>query len=676
MKLSQTRPELLAPAGKWNVLEAVVEAGADAVYLGGKQFNMRMHRKDFNFTQDELARAVEFAHDNGRRLYVTVNSLLGQRELEGLGDYLRFLCSIGVDAVIAQDLAVVSQVRELGLDLPMHASTMMNVHNVETAEELVRLGISRIITSRDITLAQVKEIHEKALVDVEYFVHGDMCSTQSGLCYSSGVLFGKSANRGECMKPCRWNYTLLGGNNGEKLGELSGGHFLAIKDMCLLRHIPELISAGISSFKIEGRMRTADFLKDVVGIYRRAIDAYLSSPFTYYLKAEEFERLYSERVREFSTCNAFSTPTADAFDYTGRREPLFFSRAAREERLSPDNMSNSPFNGGLAGTNGNAKAGRKLAVKVGGPTAVIRALEAGADCIYLTGELSPLHGQSWTREILEEASRRVHDAGKEIFAGTPRITTGREMQETEWLLETCKSLGFDGALVHNLGTLKMARELNLPVTADYSFNVVNSRSAQLLGELGVDRVTASLEASLTDVYRMTQDAAMKNVTFECVAHGPIIGMTLEHCLPALVLTNSSSKDICRLSCRYMSYALKDEYGETRPVELDQYCRSHVLLATDLCTLPYLNHFLDTGVTVFRIEAQYYSDDVVGLSVGAYRKHLDFLSRNPGGKDPMLRLYLKELSRISPRGFNLGAYTKDVTDSQSTLETMRALSNAH
>ncbi len=676
MKLSQARPELLAPAGKWNVLEAVVEAGADAVYLGGKQFNMRLHRKDFNFTGEELERAVAFVHREGRRLYVTVNSLLGDRELEGLGDYLGFLGSIGVDAIIVQDLAVISLVRELELHLEIHASTMMNVHNVEMAAELVGLGVSRIITSRDITLAEVKEIREKALVEVEYFVHGDMCSTQSGLCYSSGVLFGKSANRGECMKPCRWNYTLLGGSDGEKLGELDTGHFLAIKDMCLLGHIPELIGAGVSSFKIEGRMRTAEFLKETVGIYRKAIDAYVSSPFTYYLKADEFERLYSERVRDLSTCNAFSTPAANAFDYTGGREPLFLSRAARENELSPDDVSVNPFNGSLVGTNGHPRTEKKLSVKVSSPAALTGALEAGADYIYLSAEISPYRGGGWTREGLEDASDRVHRVGKKIATCTPRVTTGQQMQEVEWLLETAKSLGFDAALVHNLGTLRLAREINLPIIADYSLNVINHRSAQLLTDLGAERVTASLEASLTDVHHMTQDHTVKRTEFECMVHGAIVGMTLEHCLPALILSGSSSRDVCRLPCRYMSYALQDEFGEKRPVEMDQHCRNHILMAKDLCVLPYLGRFIDTGVAVFRIEAQYYSDAIVGKVVGAYRKHLDFLSENPGVKDPAMRSALEELLEISPRGLNLGAYTKDVTNSQSTVEVMRTLGHAH
>lgn len=671
MRFLQKRPELLAPAGKWNVLEVVVEAGADAVYVGGKQFNMRRHRKDFNFTRDELVRAVEFTHSKGGRLYVTVNSLLSDRELDELKDYLQFLYSIKVDAIIVQDLAVVSLVRELGLELSMHASTMLNVHSVEMAEELVELGISRVITSRDITLAQVKEINEKALVEVEYFVHGDMCSTQSGLCYTSGVLFGKSANRGECMKPCRWNYTLLGGSGGEELGELGRGHFLAIKDMCLLGHIPELISAGVSSFKIEGRMRTAEFLENIVRIYRKAIDSYLASPFAFYLEVEEFERLYSERVRELSTCSAFASPTANTFDYTGRREPLFFSRAAREERLSLEEIFENPFDGGVSGANGHWKSEKGLAVKVGSLSAARRAIEAGADYIYVAAELSPLRRQGWTKEALEELSHLAHSNDRGLAIGTPRITTNREMQEVGWLLDVAKLLGFDAALVHNLGALKMAREAGLAAIADFSFNVMNSRAARVLRDLGAIRATLSLEASYLDIDHMCQD---NSIELECMVHGPIVGMTLEHCLPALVLTRGSSKEVCRLSCRYMSYALRDEGGEVRPIEVDQYCRNHLLLATDLCILPYLDRFVDMGVAVFRIEAQYYQDEVVEKVVEKYRKHLDFLSKNPGEKDPMLRLYMEELLRISPRGFSLGAYKRDVTNSQSTLEVMHSQSH--
>jgi len=671
MRLSEAKLELLAPAGKWEALEAVIEAGADAVYLGGKQYNMRLHRKDYNFDQEGLARAVDFAHTRGKKLYVTVNSLLGTVEAEELPGYLEFLESIGVDAIIIQDLAVISAVRELGLNLPIHASTMMNVHSVEMARELADLGISRVITSRDISLSQVKEIHEKTGLDVEYFIHGDMCVAQSGLCYSSGILFGKSANRGECMKPCRWNYTIIENSSREEQVELASGHFLAIKDLCLLNHLPELAHAGVSSLKIEGRMRHAKFLEEVVSIYRRAIDSYLSSPFTYYVEKDPFDRLYSHRVREVSTCGAFSTPGVSAFDYSGRREPLFFSRAAREEALGMEDMGINPFEDGLNG-NGKGYSKKSLAVKVGSLGAVRKALEGGADYVYLSGEVSPLRGQGWTPDAMKEAAQMAHQMGKKLAVGTPRITTGKELMEVGWLLERARAIGLDAVLVQNLGTLRLAREWEIPAVADYSFNIANPRSAQVLRGLGASRVTASLELSYRELYELAEASP---AGIECLVHGPIVGMTLEHCLPSLILGKNSGKEVCRLQCRYNSYALKDELGEVRPIEVDQHCRNYILLSKDLCVLPYLNSFLRSKVESLRIEAQYYADDVVGLVTEAYRWHMDYLAGNPVSEDPLLKGYWELLLDLFPRGLGLGAYKKGIGKSLSTLEVMRSLAHA-
>ncbi len=222
---------------------------------------------------------------------------------------------------------------------------MMNIHNAESVLTLKELGVRRIVTSRDISLAQVKEIHEKTGIEVEYFVHGDLCVCQSGQCYTSGVLFGKSANRGECMKPCRWNYTLVESASGQPIGDLPSGHLLAMKDLCLLRHIPDLIQAGVCSFKIEGRMRHADFLREVVGIYRKSIDAYFENPATYYLNATEYEQLYNHRVREFTTSMAFTPSSANLVDISGSREPLFLGRAAKETTLTREDIYNNPFDG-------------------------------------------------------------------------------------------------------------------------------------------------------------------------------------------------------------------------------------------------------------------------------------------------------------------------------------------
>ncbi|MFN3532881.1 MAG: peptidase U32 family protein, partial [Candidatus Brocadia sp.] len=159
MKLSETKIELLAPAGRWEALTAVIDAGADAVYLGGKHFNMRLHRSDFNFTDEQIVEAVRYAHSKRVKLYITVNNLLCNDEMNEVGRFLNFLSEIQVDAIIIQDLGVLHLVREMGIPIPIHISTMMNVHNVESALTLKELGVSRIVTSRDISLAQVKEIN-------------------------------------------------------------------------------------------------------------------------------------------------------------------------------------------------------------------------------------------------------------------------------------------------------------------------------------------------------------------------------------------------------------------------------------------------------------------------------------------------------------------------------------
>ncbi len=668
MRLSEVKLELLAPAGKWEALKAVINAGADAVYLGGKQYNMRRHRKDYNFDQEEISKAADFVHGRGKKLYVTVNSLLSTEEIEELPAYLEFLESIGVDAIIVQDLAVIALVKELGLDLPVHASTMMNVHSVEMAQELTEMGISRVITSRDITLAQIKEIYEKTRLELEYFVHGDMCVTQSGLCYSSGILFGKSANRGECMKPCRWNYTFMEKSSEARMEELSSGHFLAIKDLCLLGFIPELVCAGVCSLKIEGRMRQADFLKDIVSIYRRAIDSYLSCPFSYYSDVEAYERLYSQRVREFSTCGAFSTPGASAFDYSGRREPLFFSRAAREEKLSIEDIWINPFDEDFNG-NGKDFSRKLLAVKVGSLEAVSKALEAGADYVYLSGEVSPLRKQRWTPEGIKEATELAHRVRKRLAICTPRITTGREFMEVEWLLEMTRGVGVDAVVIQNLGALRLARKWDVPVIADYSLNIANQRSAQVLKELGAGRVTGSVELSYKELCLLAEASP---VEIECLIHGPIVGMVLEHCLPSLIMGKNSSKEACRMQCRYSSYALKDELGEVRAIEVDQYCRSHILLSGELCVLPYLGSFLESKLGALRIEAQYYEAGLVGIVTGAYRKHMDFLVNNPQKEDPLLRSYWELFQGLFPNGLGLGAYKRGISKSRSTLEVMRSL----
>ncbi len=667
MKLSKKKIELLAPAGRWDALAAVIEAGADAVYIGGKRFNMRLHRSDFHFTDEQIAEAVRYAHDKGVKLYVVVNNLLCDDEMGNMNLFLQFLHEIQVDAVIVQDLGVLHLIRQMAIHTPVHISTMMNIHNTESALVMKELGVSRIVTSRDISLAQVKEIQEKTEIEVEYFIHGDLCICQSGQCYASSILFGKSANRGECMKPCRWHYSVVESNSGQPIGDLPSGYLLAMKDMCLLRHIPDLVHAGVHSLKIEGRMRHADFLRTIVSTYRKAIDTYLDNPLAYSMSSMEYERLYNHRVREFTTSVAFSPGSASLIDISGSREPLFLSRAAKETSLVKDDIYHNPFEESFI-TQGNETT-PVLSVKVASMNGLRAALDEGADRIYISGEVSLLRKQFWTKSSYREACSRIHDAGKTIGMGTPRITTPQEMADVIWLFEQAALLDFDFMLVHNLGTMRLAKEFGLKVLGDYSLNTLNAGALKLLKGLGISGITASMECSYKHLGQLSHEALLP---VECIVHGPVCSMVLEHCVPAMVTSKSHKKDHCRQVCQYMGYALKDERGEIRSIEIDQYCRNHLLLARDICVLPYLGTFVRTGVQVMRIEAQYYEDTLIKTLVGLYRKYLNIAKEYPDLSLPIQGSDWDTLARESPREFNLGGYVQDVTHSRSTAAVMRSM----
>ena len=684
MKLSETKVELLAPAGRWDAFKAVIDAGADAVYIGGKRFNMRLHRSDVNFSDEQIADAAHYAHSKKVKLYVTVNNLATDEELESVWRFLNFLSEIRVDAVIVQDLGVLNIVRQMDIPLIVHVSTMMNIHDVESALTLKELGVKRIVTSRDIPLSKVKEIHGKTGVEVEYFIHGDLCICQSGQCYSSGVLFGKSSNRGECMKPCRWQYTLVEGVSGQPIGDLSSGHFLAMKDMSLLRHIPEIIQAGVCSFKIEGRMRHADYLREVVSVYRKAIDAYFESPVTYYVNSMEFERLHNTRVREFTTSVAFTPSSVSLVDISGSREPLFLSRAAKEPSLDREDIYNNPFEWQSADdVEGKELPGfsttersihyPSLSVKVSSINALKTALNAGADRVYICGEVSPLKKQFWTKSLYKEACAIVHDAGKTIGFGTPRITSDRGIADMSWLFEQAAQFGVDYVLIHNLGGMRLAREFGLKFLGDYSLNILNTQTLNLIEELGASGATVSIECSFKHLKQISERAFLP---LECIVHGTITSMVLEHCIPAMVISKSHKMDQCRMVCQHMGYALKDERGEVRPLEVDQYCRNHLLLAKDVCVLPYFQSFVQTRIRVFRIEAQYYDDDLIKTVVGLYSKYLKAYQEHPTLSLPIQESDWEILAEKGTRDFNLGAYAHDITHSKSTAEVMRSIKSSY
>lgn len=256
--------EILAPAGSYESLKAAIAAGADAVYIGGSRFGARAYAN--NLTEDDLLEAIDYVHLHGKKIYLTVNTLLKERELnQELYDYLLPYYKQGLDAVIVQDIGVLHFIRKHFPDLSIHASTQMTITNVSGAKFLEAQGVERVVTARELSLEEIKEISEQTNVEIESFVHGALCYCYSGQCLYSSLLGGRSGNRGQCAQPCRLPYKV----NGET------SYVMSLKDLCTVEIIPDLAEAGIFSFKIEGRMKKPEYVAAVVSIYRKYVDIYL-----------------------------------------------------------------------------------------------------------------------------------------------------------------------------------------------------------------------------------------------------------------------------------------------------------------------------------------------------------------------------------------------------------------
>ncbi|MDF2873509.1 MAG: Peptidase family [Sporomusa sp.] len=294
--------ELLAPVGTKEALIAAVEGGANAVYLGGKMFGARHYAP--NFTDDELAEAVRFAHLRGVVVYITVNTLLDEGELPALADYLRHLYKIGVDAIIVQDLGVAVIAKELVPDLPLHASTQMTAHNLEGVNFLAGMGFARVVLARELPLKDIEYICKNCTVEIETFIHGALCISYSGQCLMSSMIGGRSGNRGRCAQPCRLPYTLVDANGNDVLSQADAGEYLlSPKDFNTIEVLPELIKAGVASFKIEGRMKRPEYVAVVVDAYRRAIDSYLANRDEYNISEQDQKDLAQIFNRDFTTAH-------------------------------------------------------------------------------------------------------------------------------------------------------------------------------------------------------------------------------------------------------------------------------------------------------------------------------------------------------------------------------------
>ena len=302
--------ELLAPAGDKSKLIMAIEYGADAVYLASTRFGLRTFAG--NFDLKGLKWAVNYEHKHNVKVYITVNIIPHERDLEDLPDYIKYLDEIGVDAVICADLGVISMVRELAPKLAVHVSTQANITNSAAAKVYAKMGVKRLILAREMTLTEIADLRKKLpkSVELEAFCHGAMCISYSGRCLLSNFFTGRDANRGACVQACRWNYAIREINKEQEYPieeDTHGTYILNSKDMCMIEYLDKLRDAGVDSIKIEGRMKTEYYVANVVNAYRLALN-YLNTHKDYSLPQEIVGEVYKSSHRDYSAGFYFGEP--------------------------------------------------------------------------------------------------------------------------------------------------------------------------------------------------------------------------------------------------------------------------------------------------------------------------------------------------------------------------------
>ncbi|HML37503.1 MAG TPA: U32 family peptidase [Bacillota bacterium] len=305
--------ELLAPAGDLEKLKIAIDYGADAVYFGGEMFGLRAAAK--NFTLEEIREGVKYAHDRGKKVHMTINIFAHNEDIEALARYLDRLSEIPIDAFIVSDPGIIMMIREAIPDAEIHLSTQANMTNYKTAEFWHRQGVKRIVLARELTFEEIREMRSRLpeTLELEAFIQGAMCISYSGRCLLSNFMIERDANRGECAHPCRWKYHLV---EEQRPGEYfpveedeRGTYILNSRDLCMIEHIPDLIGAGLTSGKIEGRMKSVFYVATIVGAYRKAIDAYYADPENYSFDPEWLKELKKVSHREFTTGFYYNKPT-------------------------------------------------------------------------------------------------------------------------------------------------------------------------------------------------------------------------------------------------------------------------------------------------------------------------------------------------------------------------------
>ena len=312
------KPELLAPGGSLMKLKTAIDFGADAVYIGGDAFSLRVAAE--NFSVEDMYEGIRYAHDRGKKVYLTSNIIAHNRDIEKFRSFIEEIRPMGFDAVLIADLGLFGMIREIAPEIPVHISTQANNTNYKTVEMWHKMGAERVVLGREMSFNEIAEIQSKVPdVELEAFVHGAMCISYSGRCLLSNYMTGRNSNLGACAHPCRWNYSLVEekrpGEYFDVFENERGTFIFNSKDLCMIEHIPELVKSGVASLKIEGRVKTAFYVATIVGAYRREIDRYCADPENYVFNPDELRELCKVSHRPYTTGFFYGRPTSDGQVY-------------------------------------------------------------------------------------------------------------------------------------------------------------------------------------------------------------------------------------------------------------------------------------------------------------------------------------------------------------------------
>lgn len=596
--------ELLAPVGTFEGFKQIVNSKCDALYLGGQDLNMRMLRQGYNFSNEEIEEAVKIAHDLDKKVFITVNNLISQPELEKAEEFLGFLDKANVDAVIVQDMALVKLINENKFNYDIHASVTLNTHNIDMTKALKDNGVCRIVPSTTIDLKTMKYIQEVTGIEVEAFIHGHLCHSQGSGCYYSSMLFGMSRLRGRCLKPCMWDYNI------KKDGNIYPTTFpLVPKDVSLYEYIPKLIENNVMSFKVEGRMKDPNHITEIVNLYGNAIDRYIEDPLSYD-KSKDYDKLTKYNTKAYSPGFAFENPGSNYF--TNEQGEKMFSNSTKmhsvkEHRVDVVNEALKE----LKIDNNDAK----LSVKVSTLNQAQVAIDKDVDRLYISLEHFNSNKAIGVKDIIELCKNKK---STKIYLGMPRMMDEIDFDNTEQALKLLDGY-VDGILATNLGAVYRFKDYE--VICDFPINILNSKSYEFYKGMGSDIITLPIDINLDDLSLLLPNI---NGNIEMVSHGIVSMMYSDINLYELVnnIEPSGKEDNKYLSNEILTFkSEKEECG----AYLDQKNKTHLVNSKEICLYSILESLYKGGVNGFRIEGMFYDENNLAKIIDKYKIAINALN---------------------------------------------------